>query len=488
MNDASPTPDGDAICRAVFVAGARLGRPDAFLARELTDAALHFLAESDDDPNDVIERVVRELGHPDLALALPRTVVEPPLALASPAEPMSALERMRLVAGEANRTLARRDVYSADLVAAADAGLIHFLDADTPAELAGGVIAVGDPTAAFDAVIAARERYGQFIAVDGPEFALSNGRAAAVWARGLRSGLLATGLRAVVNLNPPDRDDTTMPLFPGEPNDRDARLDDLRQTLVTHLLWEGNNSVRIDWHLSERDFQPDGRLRLLRLCRRALAGESVAFAFDRGRNVPLAEGIDRRWPELLCAVAVDLQRLAAHLGEPGTELLHRLPSLARLAAAAGRARRAYLRRLGRPELSEEFRLDRAKVAVVPIGLTTLAGYATDDAAVETALAVLRALRIGLDASSRLDSPPGRTDDPTQGVMDFGEGSPRQRVLRTARLHAEIEAGTCVVEFPEAARLADDLAHLLWVAARTAGLVRLRVRRQRIAQPSLGADW
>ncbi len=488
MTDLPRPPDGDAVCRAVFAAGARIGRPDAFLARELADAALHFLADSDDDPADVLERVVRELGHPDLALALPSAVAERPAEPTRPAEPASAMERVRQAAGEANRALARRDVYSPDLVAAADAGLIQFLDADTPSELAGGVLPVGDPSKAFDAVIAARERYGQFVVVDGPEYALSNGRCAAVWARGLRAGLLATGLRAVVNLNSPDRDTGALPLFPGEPDDRDARLDDLRQTLVAHLLWEGGTNVRIDWHLSERDFDPAGRLRLLRLCRRALAGEPVAFAFDRGGSVPLGEGVDRAHPELLCAVEVDLPRLAMHLGESGNELLHRLPSLARLAAAAGRARRAYLRRLGLPALTEEFRLERAGVAVVPLGLTRFAGYATDETAVETALAALRALRAGLDESARLDSPPGRTDDPSAGVTDTGGGTPRQQVLRTGRLHAEIGAGTCVVEFPDAGRPAEELAHLLWVAARTPGLVRLRVHRARIEQPSLGPDW
>jgi hypothetical protein len=44
-------PDGRAepfeperISRSLFAAGERLGRPDAFLARELTEGVLHFLA------------------------------------------------------------------------------------------------------------------------------------------------------------------------------------------------------------------------------------------------------------------------------------------------------------------------------------------------------------------------------------------------------------------------------------------------------------
>jgi hypothetical protein len=36
--------ESDRICRSLFAALADLGRPDAFLARELTDGILHFLA------------------------------------------------------------------------------------------------------------------------------------------------------------------------------------------------------------------------------------------------------------------------------------------------------------------------------------------------------------------------------------------------------------------------------------------------------------
>src|SRR5262245_54204545 len=40
----------DRICRGLFAALADLGRPDAFLARELTDGVLHFLAGEFDAP------------------------------------------------------------------------------------------------------------------------------------------------------------------------------------------------------------------------------------------------------------------------------------------------------------------------------------------------------------------------------------------------------------------------------------------------------
>src|SRR5215468_6792840 len=66
--------DADKISRSLFAATEALGRPDAFLARELTDSILHFLAADSDGgvPTtariaDTVVQVVRELGQPALA-------------------------------------------------------------------------------------------------------------------------------------------------------------------------------------------------------------------------------------------------------------------------------------------------------------------------------------------------------------------------------------------------------------------------------------
>ena len=68
--------DADKINRALFAATETLGRPDAFVARELTDSVLHFLAAETDggivSAEQVFEtlvKVVRELGQPQLAAA-----------------------------------------------------------------------------------------------------------------------------------------------------------------------------------------------------------------------------------------------------------------------------------------------------------------------------------------------------------------------------------------------------------------------------------
>jgi hypothetical protein len=66
--------DADRICRTLFDAAASLGRSDPFLARELTDGVLHFLAAdagaavpTTEQVRELTAKVVRELGQPALA-------------------------------------------------------------------------------------------------------------------------------------------------------------------------------------------------------------------------------------------------------------------------------------------------------------------------------------------------------------------------------------------------------------------------------------
>src|SRR2546421_5670705 len=68
--------EADKISRALFAATETLGHPDAFLARELTDSILHFLAAetgeatpTTTDLAELVVKVVRELGQPALAQA-----------------------------------------------------------------------------------------------------------------------------------------------------------------------------------------------------------------------------------------------------------------------------------------------------------------------------------------------------------------------------------------------------------------------------------
>ena len=68
--------EADKISRALFAAAEGLGHPDAFLARELADAVVHFLTAEGEGPTpstaqvaELTAKVVRELGQPALAEA-----------------------------------------------------------------------------------------------------------------------------------------------------------------------------------------------------------------------------------------------------------------------------------------------------------------------------------------------------------------------------------------------------------------------------------
>src|SRR6516225_5509322 len=71
--------EADKISRALFAAGEGLGRPDAFLARELADGVVHFLTVECEGATpttkqiaELVVKVVRELGQPALAEAFAR--------------------------------------------------------------------------------------------------------------------------------------------------------------------------------------------------------------------------------------------------------------------------------------------------------------------------------------------------------------------------------------------------------------------------------
>ena len=68
--------EADKISRSLFAASESADRPDAFLARELTDSILHFLsvevtdvAPSTAQIAELVIKIVRELGQPALARA-----------------------------------------------------------------------------------------------------------------------------------------------------------------------------------------------------------------------------------------------------------------------------------------------------------------------------------------------------------------------------------------------------------------------------------
>lgn len=466
--------DPDIISRTLFQATARLGRPDAFLARELTDGLLHFLA-TDADPIPTTEqirelaiKVVRELGQPALAAALSE---QPP---ATPPTPGS--------------------LFGPDLVAAHHDGLLVLGGLDTPLELASCVLKPPDRVATL------RQVCGQTAVIDGPEHVLTEqGGSVSDFARELVEGLHAAHLKAVVNLNtspPPWADDLAEgPLFAAQrrtpdPNDVARTAEQLLEMLTV-------DPVRVDWHLSAEDFAPDRRPRLHRVVERALAQYAIGFVFDRPRRaIALAEGVDRRHPAVLLSVGLDLHQLAVQV-LPGLRVgqgrvddaavqrfLSKLPSLARMALSAALQKRDYLRRQAhdRPALTRGFLLDRARLMVTPIGLEKLVqlllgrGLGSGSGTLELTRRVVGRLRDVL----RVEGQAVRLTTCLDGLDEaaWNAGATVEQQLQTAgHLHAGGDTGTAILGVqPElTVEAAADLLRLAWERTE---VVRLIFRKHR----------
>jgi hypothetical protein len=520
--------EADKISRALFAATEARGRPDAFLARELADGVVHFLADENDGTPpttaqlaELVVKVVRELGQPALAetfaefarrreqTRLPGTPQgnpqdEPPQGPPVPRSP-GPLVTLSFPAGApladvlaaCTRGYTLQAVFTRDLVAAQDAGLITLTGLETPDRLAGCVL--GPPVSGGDltaAVEEAHRRAGSFVALDAPEHWLAvGGKADEAGADELVGqlslGLRLTGLYAVVNLNsaapPPWADELAGgPLFAGRR--RPGGLASLRDRLASAFLGAGGAAgrVRVDWHLSERDFDEAGVERLGQLARRALGGVALGFVIDRPRRaVPLAEGADRQHPAVLIQVGLHLPRLAEQPGIDGDpeRFLHKLGSLARLALSAAVQKRDYLRRQDRarpaetagvPAVTSGFLLDRARLVVVPVGLDAVVqrllrrGLSAGGAALELSRRVVQRLRDVL----RQDGRAAHLDTCIDGPFDFRLGAagpedgpwpagpraagltaweaaapPKAQVRAAGVLHAVAEGGTLALFVP-----------------------------------------
>jgi hypothetical protein len=270
-----------------------------------------------------------------------------------------------------------REIFTRDIAAAHEEGLITLTGLETPFEIQGGVLAPVEIGRLVETIEECRSNIGQFIAVDGPEFTdqTNSATSTANWVREFCIGLRATGLRAVVNLNssiPPSwaQSLATGPLFAEKTassiHEGDGRPADW---LLDQILAEKRSFARIHWHLGERDFLPTNSKRIHILTRLILEGSLLTLAFDRpGQPISLAEGLDRRHSALLVTVGLHLPRLAQ---QPGVRtapyaFLHKLGTLTRLAIIAAIQKRRFLTRY-RPR-QPAFLVDRARLAVVPVGL------------------------------------------------------------------------------------------------------------------------
>jgi hypothetical protein len=514
--------DADKICQALFAASEALGSANAFLARELTDAVVHFLAADPGEPHlttvqiaEQVVKVVRELGQPALAQAFEQGAGRRP-SPAPAAEPARGAVAFSFSLNEEPDDIVRRclhayserAVFSRDLISAQGDGLLRLAGMDRPRALAQCVLDTphGARDAFYWAVLRGLcEAAGQGFVLDGPEWrsAAADATLLSQIALGWLTRPGRTGpAHVVVNLNSAQPPPWEMcrdpgPLFGKQPATTELADLPLLDEFLTLMAQSHAPDVRWDWHVQARDFVVgDHRARLTRVASLALDGIPIAFVFDRPRRpVALSEGIVRGRPAVFLEVGLDLEAFA-RLPEVagGVVAFHdKLPSLARMAVSAGVQKRKYLRRAEIPSLERGFLLDRACLAVVPLGLNgivrTLTGRspATGGAALELARQLLQRLHDCLQEAGRaahlevaLDSPgPGlREMLPGGALIEAGlscadtDAPPGQQLTAAGALHAIAGQGTARVLLPRGpSPTPDELVELLNFAWRRTEVIR-----------------
>jgi hypothetical protein len=389
----------DKLARSLFAATEAAGSPDPFLARELADGVVHFLTrETGEQPPtaeliaEVAAKVVRELGHPVLARCyddrVHRLRTEGPLGtrhsgtaadngVFSNRDPFDVLE------SAARKTLtdySLAQVYPRDLASAHRDGLLRLLDLDWPQEMLGAVLSPNQPPPLdgwelLESLVAFRATAGSFVAIDGPEHAISIREGipeemAGGFLTALDRCLKITHLHGILNLNAAEPPAWARPVHAGLFQEFQREMQDERLDRIALYLLRHAKHQTVLWHIGERDLRDESNSRLREVIGRAISRDNVEFVFDRPRPpIVLGPGVDRRSPAALGLVGIDLPRLVLHLGGGRIDpeiFLTKLATLARFAKSAGYARQEHLRKYGRAALREGFLLERAVEIVMPL--------------------------------------------------------------------------------------------------------------------------
>lgn len=403
----------------LFAATEALGQADPFRARELTDCVVHFLERETyrgtidaTDVRDVMIKVVRELGHPELAFVLDRThATEPaPVGTHTPARAEARCGPLRSQLGDwlrsmpSPQTLRERisttaleqygleAVYGKNLIAAHRERLLELGNLAAPLEFASLVLRPQDfPDHGMllhaDTLCALIERAshltGDVLAIDAridpfkTLFFGDRGRNDLLTVVG--QAVAAAGLKCIVNVGPnvtelaaSSAGDANLFTSRGTPSG-----DVHPNTLVDAMI------ARVDllqlhwhWHLSELDFADDAALhRLRRLLRAFRATGRLTFACERSdRACDLGDGLAWRYPAILCWVGLNLDELRRRFpNAEGEAFLGKVRSLTRLAVSVGTQKRHFLRERGRPG-RPTFLLENARLGIYVVGLSDAATY------------------------------------------------------------------------------------------------------------------
>jgi hypothetical protein len=505
--DGSQVPfETDRICQSLYAAAESMGTASPFLIRELTDVVLHFLAQGNLDPTlttmqiaDEIEKVVREVGHPSLArryaelqqqASRPAPVAEKRVTVACGASPDGFVR-------DCVEAYTRQTIYSRDIVAALDEGLMHLGGLEAPAALATLVLETPRLAehpwwpALTDWRVCASERW----IVESPEW-LCTRQAHPSLTPHLCERLLSLPILAQrsieMHLNIAEPPAWSVP-HPASPlfalAEEEATFQE-HANFLDGLLerWKSLDAPTlpaIAWHLHERSFQDETERRQLHDLLRCCGSKAIRFVFDRPRTpIALAEGLDRRRPGVLLEISLDLPALAARpdIARDGVTLIKKLPSLARMAVSAAAQKRRYLRALpDSSPLKRRFLIERATATVLPLGLDETVRCVTGASlasplALDFALQILQTLKQTLHEAGRAINLDLRLDGPSLATTD-ATAAPRKQLEIAGKLHARAGAGTAMLTLSDTSEASIDAQmDLLYLAWATTALTRVQLQR------------
>ncbi|MBI3409141.1 MAG: hypothetical protein HY040_12410 [Planctomycetes bacterium] len=387
----------DRISQSLFAAAESLGRPDAFLARELADGVLHFLAQEAEagaeapttgQVAELIVKVVRELGQPELARAFQEHAQKnydtdaAAVRRIDPAEVTFRFSTRSAPEQVTNECLAKfslHAVFSRDLRSALEEGYLTVSGLTDPDALAS-VVLEGVPAAWGDWIQTLRQSPARTVIVDSPELLWKDRTPLELTQKLADLATLAESLRRTITLNlncaePPGwaRAHVHGPLFTTEPTPQTVDADDPAERVLAAVnrIVTVDHPLHVEWHLSEAAFAHANRGRLEHLLRLGIEKPWLRFVLDRPKQeIVLGAGLDRRHSGVFVEVGLSLPRLL-DLTEGRLEpFLEKLPSLARMGARAAAQKHNYLRRRSEADkrLARAFLLDRARGLVSPIGL------------------------------------------------------------------------------------------------------------------------
>jgi hypothetical protein len=381
---------------------------------------------------ELIERGV-ERSLPDRRpLALPADEIRRVMESAFVGESAPAESIERRLGGAILRRFARSEVFSPDIVALIDDGLLLVEHLDQPAAWSAvsidgiGLAATSPDADGYLAGLLARierlrGRVAGLIAIDafdGPLATLMEKREPEELADRFAESLVGAvgGPTLLFNLHggvPPAvaRPLTEGSLFAVRPNERHDRLAAaFAQRFAERVLTSDRLRpfVRIDVHPDVR-YSADELRSLLRPWTRWIAARGdLRFVFDRG-DLAIGEGLRRSSGQLAAqftAIGIRLDRLRERLGPLADEVMfaERLQTLTESAVRAGLQQREFLRRI-QPDLFAGRDRDAA-ISLVPCGLASavqgMLGHApaTDDAALAFVVQLLGLIKARAERASR----------------------------------------------------------------------------------------